>query len=174
MWGLVMASSLLVLGLLGYGLWRQLLMGLPWGVRPMSDERLILVALAGTGLSLALPLAFRSMRLVVRVRPERLHIRYLPFVDRRIPLDRIERWESRLYNPVRDYGGWGIRRGGEGRGTAYSVSGNFGVHLEMKNGERLLIGSLRADDLVRALDRARESASDAVSGPSPATTKGTP
>ncbi|NVL91956.1 MAG: hypothetical protein HWN71_02845 [Desulfobacterales bacterium] len=53
------------------------------------------------------------------------------------------------YNPLKDYGGWGIRYGRGGR--AYNVSGNRGVYLELSNGKSLLIGSLQPEELARAI-----------------------
>jgi hypothetical protein len=47
---------------------------------------------------------------------------------------------------LREYGGWGIK-GWSRRRTAYSVSGNRGVELELSDGRHVLIGSNRADEL---------------------------
>lgn len=156
MWLIALTSSLLVLGIFGYGIYKQIILGRPWGDRPMSDTRLILVSLFGIALAVGLLWLFYQMKLVVRVRRGCLHVRFFPFVNRHIPLKRIARWEARIYHPIREYGGWGIRYGGKSRGWAYNVSGNLGVQFEFQDGKRLLIGSRRADELVRALERAKE------------------
>ncbi len=156
LWAFTIGCSLFVAGILAYGLYRQVIQGHPWGDRPMSDAGLIRAALIGCGLAAALPLFFFHLKLIVRVTRGRLRVKFFPFVNQTIPLDRVARWEARVYHPVREYGGWGIRWGGK-RGWAYSVSGNLGVQLEFQDGKRLLIGSRRADDLVRALERAREA-----------------
>jgi hypothetical protein len=56
---------------------------------------------------------------------------------------------------LRDYGGWGIRKGRSG--WAYNVSGDRGVRLTYTDGETLLIGSQRADELAKAIEVARVS-----------------
>lgn len=42
------------------------------------------------------------------------------------------------YNPMRDYGGWGLKRGKKGK--AYTISGSYGVYLEMKEGKNIMVG----------------------------------
>jgi len=59
------------------------------------------------------------------------------------------------YSPISDYGGWGIRYGSIGK--AYNVSGNRGVQLELLNGERILIGSQKPEELAAAIDLALKS-----------------
>jgi hypothetical protein len=156
-WALALPSSLLVLGLFAWGITQQIFLGRPWGDRPMSDARLFLIALCGSALAVGLPWTFRAMRLVVQVRRGHLYVRFFPFVSRTLPLEQIARREARLYYPIREYGGWGVRYGGKERGWAYTVGGNIGVQVELKNGERILIGSRRAEELVSALEQAKEN-----------------
>ena len=61
----------------------------------------------------------------------------------------MKQYEVRTYRPIREYGGYGIRYSSKGK--AYNVSGDRGVQIELLNGERLLIGSQRADELWRAI-----------------------
>ncbi len=58
-------------------------------------------------------------------------------------------YEVLTYSPIKDYGGWGIRYGRGGK--AYNVRGNRGVQLQLANGQRLLIGSQRPEELSNAL-----------------------
>lgn len=92
-----------------------------------------------------------SLRLTVRVYPDRLHIHFFPLVRREIPLDEIASYEARTYRPLLEYGGWGLRYSFTGNGRAYNVSGHRGVQLTLRDGERLLIGSQRADELADAI-----------------------
>jgi hypothetical protein len=68
------------------------------------------------------------------------------------------RWEARTYRPILEYGGWGIRYSPFGQGCAYNVSGNRGVQLELADGQRILIGSQRAEELARAIGEAKGQA----------------
>jgi hypothetical protein len=76
--------------------------------------------------------------------------RFFPLTHQNITFEDITRCEVRTYNPIREFGGWGIRyrRGAK----AYNVSGNRGVQLELANGKRLLIGSQRSEELARAIE----------------------
>lgn len=93
------------------------------------------------------------LKLSVRVDNAGLHVRFFPLVKKDIPLEQIARWEARTYNPLLEYGGWGIRYGW--KGMAYNVRGNRGVQLELTSGKRLLIGSQRSEELAAAISRAK-------------------
>ena len=96
----------------------------------------------------------------MRVDRHYLHVRFFPLLKRDIPLEEIARWQACTYHPVLEYGGWGIRF--SWKGTAYNVSGNRGVRLELVNGKRLLIGSRRAGELESAIARAKGCAAPGV------------
>jgi hypothetical protein len=156
-WWLYLLLGVLALStttLFGFGIFKQLVRGLPWGDRPMSDTALAVVGpaviLAGWGAVLFL----RWTRLVVEVRESGLLIWFRPFVHRNILYREIRTCEARTYQPIREYGGWGIRAGRGG--MAYNVTGDRGVQLELVNGKRLLIGSQRAGELAAAIHQRME------------------
>jgi len=68
----------------------------------------------------------------IRFRP--FHRKWLVF-----GFDSIDKTEANTYSPLKDYGGWGIRYGRNGK--AYNVSGNTGVLITFKDGKNILIGS---------------------------------
>lgn len=53
--------------------------------------------------------------------------------------------EIKKYNPIMDYGGWGIRIG------AFNVSGNDGLLIRFTNGKTLLIGTNKPNDIFKVL-----------------------
>lgn len=108
-------------------------------------------ALAGVGI----PILFVTMELVTEVRTDGLYVRMIPFhlKYKRFSWGEIRECQARRYDPIREYGGWGIRRGR--KGGAFNVSGDRGVQLVFTNGRRLLIGSQRAEELAAAIERAR-------------------
>lgn len=154
-WGGLLLSTLPALLLILYAMYSQLVLGKPFGNNPMSDEVLIwfgpLIILA----ILAAIWLFWAMKLQVAVNQQFLHVRFYPFVNRRIPLMEIEHCEVRKYRPIREFGGWGIRYSFKG-GKAYNASGNQGVQLVLKGNKKLLIGSQRAAELSRAIHEAKE------------------
>ena len=56
-----------------------------------------------------------------------------------ISFDDIVSYKLRTYSPIREFGGWGIRYGFECKG--YTVSGNKGLEITLKNGRKILFGS---------------------------------
>ena len=87
--------------------------------------------------------------MIVEVMPGVVVVRYRPFVNRRIPIGQIARVEPRVYRPLGEFGGWGIR--GWGGRVAYNVSGDTGVELTLADGRQILIGTQRAADLAGAI-----------------------
>lgn len=149
-WLIVAGNLALTVGLFGYGMYRQLILGQPWGSKPMSDGSLLVVGPVAILFSLGLFWLLLSARLEVKVASEALSVRFRPFVARRIPYREIARVEAKSYRPLVEYGGWGIRWG-PGRGIAYNVSGTEGVLLELTNGKRILLGSQNPQPLAEAI-----------------------
>lgn len=149
LWVILLPSMLGTAGLFGYGLYQQLVLNIPWGDKPTGDTALIATASSSIAISLGILWLMLAMELRVEARDDALHIRFFPFLKRRIPYPDICRAEARRYNPLLEYGGWGLRYGRHGK--AYNVSGNWGVQLELASGERLLLGSRNADALCAAI-----------------------
>ncbi|SIS10109.1 hypothetical protein [Natronorubrum thiooxidans] len=93
-----------------------------------------------------------SLRLQTEVRADGIYLKMWPLHRsfRRISWSEIERYESKRYRPLREFGGWGIRWA-PGK-LAYNVSGDQGVWIERTNGRAILVGSQHAEEFVRAID----------------------
>lgn len=145
LWVLVLIAP----AILTYALITQLFFDRPFGDQPVPDLALVVMWLIfGVGL-VAL---FLSSRLVTRVEQNGVFIRYYPFHLNGVyfPANDIEKAEARVYRPIREYGGWGIRYGW--RGKAYNVRGNEGVEITLRDRRRtVLIGSQRAPELQAAV-----------------------
>ena len=147
---LVLPISLFLVILFGYGMIKQLILGHPWGNRPLPDTALAVIGPLGILFGTGLALFFYSAKLITEVREDGLYVRFFPLTHHRIAFEDINQCEVRTYGPIREFGGWGIRYG---RGAkAYNVSGNRGVELELSTGKRVLIGSGRAEELARAIE----------------------
>ena len=112
-----------------------------------SDSLAWSIPAVGIGLPV---LVFLVMKLTVAVDEDGVHIRYRPFVRRKIPFDEIQSFRVRRFRPIREFGGWGIRRA-PGRRRAYTVTGDRGVELYLADGSSLMLGSRRPDELAAAL-----------------------
>lgn len=126
----------------------QVIMGVSIGNHPAPDWAVwILFIIFG----ILFPAFFVILRLETRIVGENLEFRFFPahLSWRTIPFADIEEIESTEYRPIREFGGWGIRLGR--RGKAYTVSGNRGVRITMKNGRKFILGSKNADELESAI-----------------------
>jgi len=155
LWVVLLSSAVLVVGLFGYGLFQQWVLGQPWGNQPLSDMALLFVAVSVVGLDLAIVWLFYRLKLVTEVRDDGVYVRFFPLRAKLIPFRDITRCEARTYHPLREYGGWGIRYGRNGK--AYNVSGNQGVQLEFIKDRPLLIGSQQPAALAEAINRQRST-----------------
>jgi len=149
LWVLLPATALGTIGLFGYGIYTQIIEGDPWGDRPMSDAGLLTTTIATTILVAGVAALILSARLTTEVRSDGLHIRFFPLKWKTINFDTIASYEARTYRAIRDYGGYGIRWGREGK--AYIVGGDEGLQLMLNDGRKILIGSRRAGELEAAM-----------------------
>lgn len=145
-----MSSARWVMALVWVGAaaaWVALVMQLVQGATLGEDLMMVLVvALVGVGL----PWLFLVVRLEVTVFADRIDIRFPPFRRRTLARSDIAGFEVRTYQPIREYGGWGLKGWRSGK-VAYNISGNRGVDLTLSSGQRLLLGSQHADELGRAV-----------------------
>lgn len=141
--------------LLTVGIVKQIVYGIPFGKQHAPDW---LLALIWVSVGLVIPAFFFSSRMEVEIQKEKMliQIRYIPLKRRHIALSSIQKAEVWEFNPIRDYGGWGIRLGNSG--WAYTARGNQGVMLTLEDGERLLIGSQNPELLFRELMKLKEQA----------------
>ena len=142
------------MGLSTYAIVQQLLLDEAIEGGAATDAVVVAIGLlVGAGL----PMFLLFANLATEVRRDGIYVRFFPlgFSFQRIPLEEIEEYYVRTYNPVREYGGWGIKGGAAGK--AFNVSGNTGLQLELVDGNATLIGSRRAEDLARAVERASQA-----------------
>jgi len=143
-------TVLVISVLMWWGFAQQILLGRPWGSHPSPDWMMWLILLV---FGIAFPIFFMRLRLVVEIHRDRVEIRFAPIAKRSIPFTEIARVEPRKYSPIAEYGGWGIK-GWSRRKMSYSMSGNRGVELHLRDGCSVMIGSRDAQKLARAIEQA--------------------
>ncbi len=76
-----------------------------------------------------------------------VHVRLSPFHIkwRYYAWSSIKSCQVRNYNPLTEYGGWGIK--GTKHDRAFNISGKQGIQFEFKDGNRLLIGTQKAKEV---------------------------
>ena len=134
--------------LLVFGIIQQILLGKPFGDKPMPDAGLIIVAI----LSLLFTLGFLNMKLETTIKTDGIHVRFFPFQQtfKFYSWDKIDQIYVRKYRPLAEYGGWGIRDVSS-KNKALNVSGNTGIQIITKDGARILIGTKKGDEVMEVL-----------------------
>jgi hypothetical protein len=122
-----------------YGLVMQLYYGRAFGDNPTSNMELVALTVVITLISNL----FVFMRLETTIDRSGIHYRFFPFQwsQKTIAWNRISKVYVRQYNPIAEYGGWGLRLGLFGKGKAFNVSGSVGIQLVYDNGKKFLIGT---------------------------------
>ena len=80
----------------------------------------------------ALPIFF--MKLKTRIDEYGIHYQFIPFhrSTKTIAWNEINNIYVRDYDPIGEYGGWGLKAGwGKKRGKAINVAGSIGIQLEL-------------------------------------------
>lgn len=97
---------------------------------------------SGSIIVLLIAVLFVFLKLKTRVDEQGIHYQFLPihFSEKSILWNEIEKCYVRKYNPITEYGGWGIRGLGS-KNKAYNTQGNIGLQLVLKNGKKLLFGT---------------------------------
>lgn len=105
------------------------------------------------GIGILLPLLFWQMRLITRITEEGIYVRFIPFhiKEKFFPWDTLTASYVRTYSPLKEYGGWGIKYGFNGQGLVYNVVGNVGLQLQIKEGEAVLIGTQKGEEIKQVL-----------------------
>lgn len=101
-----------------------------------------------------LPILAWISHLEVRVDDRTIRLRLFPFWARRIRLDEITDCAPRQYQPIREYGGWGVRFWSSG--WAYSMHGRQGVQLKLRDKSPVMIGSDDPAPLADAINTRRQ------------------
>lgn len=113
---------------------------------------LIIVTILLTLFTAGFLFVFLRKKLVTVITQNGLDISYPPLHTRarKIAKDEIERFEVREYNPILEYGGWGIKPRGrllrrKRSGEAFTAYGKTGVQLYLHGGNKILIGTQRPE-----------------------------
>lgn len=94
-------------------------------------------------------------KLITRIDERGIHYCFFP-IHRKLKLiswSNIDSIYLRNYNPISEYGGWGLKTGwGRKHGKAFNISGDLGIQLILKDGRKLLIGTQKKGEAQLVLD----------------------
>lgn len=130
-----------------FGLAQQMVFKKAFGENPASDGGIIF----GAFMCSLLLIVFVSFRLETKIYQGGIAVRFFPLQlkTRYFAFEDISSMEIREYKPIMEFGGWGIR--GFGSNRALNIKGKIGLQLVFKNGQKLLIGTQKAPEIVKIL-----------------------
>jgi len=90
-------------------------------------------------------------KLTTRIDETGIHYKFFPFHWnlKNIKWNEIDKAYVRTYDPLGEYGGWGLKGGilwNKSKGRAINVSGDIGIQLVLKSGKKLLIGTQKENE----------------------------
>ncbi|MBN3036258.1 MAG: hypothetical protein JW861_11790 [Bacteroidales bacterium] len=153
---LIVLPGFIIAGVVfGIGIYRQIVLDELWGDKPMSDTGLVVTAIIVLLFITGMFFLMRSSRLIVSVRSDGIWFRYPPIIskEKHLPRDTIASYEIRKYHAQREYGGRGIKQRRFRYGKAYTIAGNIGLQLILKDGKKILFGTRRPEALLRAMNK---------------------
>lgn len=120
------------------GLYEQIILKQLFGDNPMSDLGLITFSLF-VFMIIAL---FSIIKLETQITEKEIRMLFFPFVEKKIEWNEIEEIEIIKYGISSS----GIRISPK-YGTVYKIRGNYGLFIELRNGEKILIGTQKENEL---------------------------
>jgi hypothetical protein len=140
-----------------WGIIQQLIFNKPWGNHPMGDTLLLVM----TAFMLLLSVWLFYVRMDTIINQEGIFVKVIPcqLKYKHFPWETVSQAYIRKYNPIVEYGGWGVRSGVLSRNVAYNMSGNTGLQLVLTNRKKVLIGTHQPEaitEVLKALNKCKE------------------
>ena len=148
---LILGTTIPAMVMCIYALYQQVVRGIQVGDSPAPNGVMIL----GFIFLCIMLWGYFKLKLEVWIDANGIHYRFFPLIikNKLISKEQIQRFEIRKYNPILDYGGWGVRRGfGRKWQRAYNVSGNIGLQLYLTDGKKVLFGTQRSQAIFYAME----------------------
>lgn len=148
---LILGTTIPAMVMCVYALYQQVVRGIQVGDSPAPNGVMIL----GFIFLCIMLWGYFKLKLEVWIDADGIHYRFFPLIikNKLISKEQIQRFEIRKYNPILDYGGWGVRRGfGRKWQRAYNVSGNMGLQLYLTDGKKVLFGTQRSQAILYAME----------------------
>ncbi len=147
----LLAIAMLFLNLLFlYGIIQQEIFERPFGDQSISTTGLIFLLV----FTFIITAFLYSLRLEMHLEKDRIRVRFYP-VHRsfyEFTTDQVVQCSVKKYKPMREFGGWGLRKNLRTRAKAWTVSGNTGLELIFSEGHKLMIGTKKPVSLKTALE----------------------
>ena len=154
-WLIIIPFSVILCIPFMYGLYWQLVQGEPWGDKPMSDYALILTSSLTFVLMSVVIWIILSVKLEVSIDNKGVHYRFFPVRPRwiLIPANDIDSYEINSKGNFFTTGGLGYHRNFFKKKQSMTIHGGAHMVLRLKNGQRILLGTLQPSELGRTMEK---------------------
>ncbi|WP_183575964.1 hypothetical protein HDF18_18910 [Mucilaginibacter sp. X5P1] len=120
----------------------QIVLGKPVGNHPAPDALLIVFFVV----SVATIFLAWYQKLVFIITEDELHISFgILTSSKTIKMSDVKNISTRKYNAMKEFWGWGVRF--RKNITCFTVSGSDAVEIELKSGEKLLVGTQKMTEV---------------------------
>jgi len=148
-----MASGLLI----GIGaLATLLLLGIVWYMRTKKQKTGSYITAGVLVLVVGMFAFVASSSLTLQIDGRGVEYKFSPFINtpQLIAWKDIKSAEVVTYNPMHDYGGWGLRHSSKGK--AYNTQGDKGLQLLLQNGKKILFTVIDVEKAKQTLEELKE------------------
>ena len=151
LWALLGVSLIPSVGFITYGFLSQLLTGIPWGDKPMSDVGLTILTVSIWVIMGGILAMFISAELQFEIKDKAIYYRFTILSPKlkRIGMEDLESWEVRRFGFF-EFGGYGVRHK-LNKTTAFIVKGRMGLELKLKEGKTIMIGTQKPEEVKKAI-----------------------
>lgn len=118
-----------------------------------THKNSILEIILPSSITLLLSIFFYVIQLETTINTTHITVRFFPFIwkPRIIYLHEIETIEVKEISNLFEFGGWGYR--GTKHNRAYTTTGNSGLQLLLKNGDKLFISTQKKEELENYIEK---------------------
>jgi hypothetical protein len=150
LWIIVGATTVGINALFIQAVIQQLILGIPWGEKPLNDETLLILSVVVLSVSTGLSLLFFITVMEVRIDKRAIEYRYAPLIRnwRRIERESIREFKQRESYLV----GHGVKRKLDGT-RVLSVKGTTGIELTLDGGSRIFFGTQQPERFKSAIEK---------------------
>jgi hypothetical protein len=108
----------------------------------LLNKELVFISFIPLIAALLIFILFKVMKLTVCISADKVEYNFKPFHLRNQIIDKADIVSAAVikYEPIVDYGGWGIRYNFK-KGKAFTTRGSYGLQLKLKNGKSILLGT---------------------------------
>lgn len=155
---ILILATLVSVGPMAFGIYSQEVLRKPFGDEPAKTSELVFPLIAISVIMGLIIAMIKISVLITEIRDDGLWFRFPPLIRkwRHISPAEIEKFEVRIYNARREFKGHGIKFRHKKYGRSYTVFGNIGLQIYLKNGKKFLIGTQRKQAIEYAMNKMME------------------